>query len=73
MHPVDNENLGQDKLLTCRQAAELTGLSERSMRGLFDSRTIDLVKLGRRLYVLESALSRFIKANTLPSAKEMDQ
>ncbi|WP_375712261.1 helix-turn-helix domain-containing protein [Propionimicrobium lymphophilum] len=59
----------QDKLLTCKQVAELTGIPERSVRKLFDTRAIELIKFNRRLYVRKSTLSEYLAANTLPSRK----
>ena len=56
---------GQDRLLSCKQAAELTGIPERSIRELFNNRAIELVKFNRRLYVRQSVLKKFIEDRTI--------
>lgn len=66
---TSNVSPAQDKLLTCKQAAELTGIPERSVRKLFDTRAIELIKFNRRLYVRQSTLNEYLAANTLPSRK----
>ncbi|WP_036916131.1 helix-turn-helix domain-containing protein [Propionimicrobium lymphophilum] len=70
---TSTNSLATDKLLTCRQAAQLAGIDERSMRTQFNNRRFELVKLGRRIYVRTSTLEQFVNSNTLPSAKEMEQ
>lgn len=70
---TSTNSLANDKLLTCRQAAQLAGVPERTMRNFFDRREFALVKLRNRLFVRTSTLEEFVRANTLPSAKEMDQ
>lgn len=64
-----NISPAQDKLLTCKQVAELTGISERSVRKLFDTRALDLIKFNKRVYVRQSTLSEYLAANTLPARK----
>ncbi|WP_434141937.1 helix-turn-helix domain-containing protein [Leucobacter sp. gxy201] len=69
MAPISSTttDLGARRLLDVREAAELTGLSPRSVRQMFDERRVPLVRLGRTLRVWSDDLAAYLDACTLPA------
>ena len=55
------------KLYSVKTAASATGLSERTVRHLFDKRCLPLVKVQNRLYVRADDLGRYLETNTIPA------
>ena len=60
------------ELLTVAQAAQESGLKQRTIRGLFNTRALPLVRIGSRLYVRRGDLLAFIEAATIPAANRAD-
>ncbi|CAL8975451.1 hypothetical protein TESS_TESS_00852 [Tessaracoccus sp. O5.2] len=56
------------ELLTVADAAAETGLKERTIRHLFDTRAVPLVKIGTRLYVRRADLVAYLDSATVPAA-----
>lgn len=52
-------------LYTAEQAAAAFGMKYRTWRGLFDSRALPLIRIGRRLYVRRSDALAFLTANAV--------
>lgn len=65
-------DFGPRRLLDVKAAAKLTGLSERTVRTMFDERQIPLVRVGtRRLRVWSNDLAEYLAAHTLPARAEV--
>lgn len=58
-----------ERFLSVAQVAERLGTTERFPRRLIAERRITFVKVGRHVRIPESALSAFIDANTVQSAR----
>lgn len=64
-HPTTLD--GPPRLLDVPAAAEATGLDPRTVRRLFDERTIPLVRVGRRVRVWSTDLAAYLESQRIPA------
>jgi hypothetical protein len=57
-----------DPLYTFAQAAAAFNMNPRTWRGLFNTRAMPLVRIGRKLYVRRSDALAYLTAQTIPAS-----
>lgn len=70
MTMFDPSNVPPHQLLTCDDASTYSTLPVRTIRHLFDTRAVPLVKVTRRLYVRAEDLDAYLEAQTIPARGE---
>lgn len=63
-NPQTNPPTALPTLYTAEDAAHLTGLKLRVIRDAMYTRELTTIKLGRRVYVTEAALTQWLDTNT---------
>ncbi len=67
--------IGGKTLFTLNEAAEQIGVTERTLRRWHyqEGWGVAYTRLGRRIYILEDELARFVEAQTASGQRELDK